>query len=193
MRFIDVPKLQKANIQSGSMRVTARQINLMLWTAAACLCGIAGLVLILGVMLPAKVDATAAAVSPAGDKRPVPSAQASLPPLESFESIWAKPLRRALVDAPVSAQPVLPAGSVVAAPGAVPLTLVGTIGNSLAMLQSLSGAVDVKGVGQQLAGAEITAIRPGEVDVRYNGLALTLTKPKNPPPLPGIIGVPSGQ
>jgi len=192
MRLIDVPKLRKANLRGSSTRMTARQINQALWAAAACLGGMAVLVLLFGVLIPTSISTPA---PPArvkdNEKHAMPSAQASLPPLESFESIWAKPLRRALIEAPVSPQGMTPAGPVMAAPGALPITLVGTIGNTLAMLQNPDGSVVVRGVGEQLAGAEVTAIRPGQIDVRYNGQALTLNMPRNVTPYPGIVGNPN--
>jgi len=173
------------------MRMTARQINQALWAAAACLCGVAVIVLVFGVLLPTSVGNARTEAPGSGDKHAMPSAQASLPSLESFESIWAKPLRRTLVDSPAGSSPTTPAGPVVAAPGAVPITLVGTIGTTLAMLQNPDGSVVVKGIGDQLAGAEVTAIRPGQVDVRYNGLALTLTKHRDAVPFPRIVGNPN--
>jgi hypothetical protein len=174
--------------------MTARQINQMLWSAAACFCGGAVIVVLLGVLIPTTASTPAQPIQ-SGDvgKHTMPSAQASLPPLESFESIWTKPLRRALLEGPVTAQAMTPAGPVVAVPGALPITLVGTIGNTLAMLQNPDGSVVVRGVGDQLAGAEVIAIRPGQIDVRYNGQALTLNKPKEATPYPGIVGNPNNQ
>jgi hypothetical protein len=177
MRLIDLPTLRKANLRSGPTRMTARQINQALWITAACLCGIAALVLVLGVLLPVNAKPPADEVSKSAGKHSTPGEQASLPSLESFESIWPKPLRRPMVDAPVA--PPAPTGPGIAVAGAVPMTLVGTIGNSLAMLQTPDGTIALKGVGEQLAGADVVAVRPGEVDLRYGGRDLTLTKPKD--------------
>jgi hypothetical protein len=187
MRLIDVPKLRKANLRGSSTRMTARLINQMLWVTAACFCGVAVLVVLLGVLIPTTASTPAQPAHSADHDKHAP------PALESFESIWAKPLRRALIEGPVTPQAMTPAGPVVAAPGALPITLVGTIGNTLAMLQNPDGSVVVKGVGDQLAGAEVTAIRPGQIDVKYNGQALTLNKPKDTTPYPGIVGNPNNQ
>ena len=61
-----------------------------------------------------------------------------------------------------------------------PLTLVGTVGSSLAMLQSADGNVELKAVGESLGGMKVLAIRPSQVDVQYNGKKLTLDKVKPP-------------
>ncbi|HZK82385.1 MAG TPA: hypothetical protein VFC46_14990, partial [Humisphaera sp.] len=59
-----------------------------------------------------------------------------------------------------------------------PVTLVGTVGTSLAMLRGPDGVISVLSVGDQLAGAQVLAIRPAQIDVRFNSRTLTLDKPK---------------
>src|SRR5579863_7368290 len=102
MRLIDEPKLRKANLLGSSTRMTARQINQMLWSAAACFCGGAVIVVLLGVLIPTTASTPAQPIHSSDvEKHATPTAQASLPPLESFESIWTKPLRRPLTEATV--------------------------------------------------------------------------------------------
>src|SRR5437763_201354 len=48
-------------------------------------------------------------------------------------------------------------------------TLVGTIGESLALLRAPDGAVEIRGVNESLNGLEVVSVRPGEARVRYNG------------------------
>ena len=60
----------------------------------------------------------------------------------------------------------------------LPFTLVGTIGDSLALLRGADGNVEIKGVDENIAGAQVVAISPGEIRVRYNGKIAKLVKPK---------------
>lgn len=62
------------------------------------------------------------------------------------------------------------------APSALRLTLVGTIGQSLAMLRTADGSVEVCGVGETVGGAEVVSVRPRRVEVRINGQLVALTK-----------------
>ena len=57
------------------------------------------------------------------------------------------------------------------------LTLVGTIGTTLALLKTPTNTVEVRGVGESLNGVTVLAVRPSEVDVRFNGQILKLAKP----------------
>jgi hypothetical protein len=57
--------------------------------------------------------------------------------------------------------------------------LVGTIGNSVALVRTgAGGAIEVKGVGEQVNGAKIVAIRPMQVDVEVGGARMTIVKPR---------------
>ena len=103
----------------------------------------------------------------------------SLPPLAAFEEIWNRPLRQPLGTAmPIAQQspdpvPVAPP----TAAGTVPVSLVGTIGSSLAMFKTPANAVEICGVGESFNGVMLLAVRPAEVDVRFNGRVVKLTKP----------------
>jgi len=57
-----------------------------------------------------------------------------------------------------------------------PLTLVGTIGNSLAMLKTRDGKIELKGVGESISGITILTITPAKVEARYNGRTISLDK-----------------
>jgi hypothetical protein len=70
-------------------------------------------------------------------------------------------------------------GTVVEGSGA-PFVLVGTIGDSLAMVRTASGAVEIKGVGELANGAKIVAIRPWQVEVEVGGARMTINKAREP-------------
>jgi hypothetical protein len=165
--------------------MSVRQLNHALWISASACCGIAILVVVLGVLLPITSSATDAPELKRSSRSLHAGSQALLPPLESFDSIWAKPLRRPLVDPPVAAQPG--PTQTVASAASLPVTLVGTIGTSLAMLRAADGSISLKGIGDQISGAEVIAIRPGQIDVRSGGQTLTLSKPPDADPQTGIV------
>lgn len=155
--------------------MTSRQINLGLWTLTAIVSIAAVAIAFVGLwMLPSATPLGTAATQPVAPAAG-PGASAALPSLESFEPIWPKRIRRPLTDAPiVSASPS--AAPPAAGQSSFPATLVGTIGTSLAMLQMPDGSIALKGVGDEVAGAEVLAIRTAAIDVRYGGRAITLNK-----------------
>src|SRR4051794_31940385 len=104
MKLIDPSALRSVNIRGGAARISVRQRNQALWIAAGFCCGVAVLVALLGVVIPTTPASTDGAESKPGSRRARSGSEASLPTLESFESIWAKSLRRPLVDSP-AAQP----------------------------------------------------------------------------------------
>jgi hypothetical protein len=150
-----------------------RRINAVLWSATAVFA--AGAVAVMAWAVLAPLPVTPAAGAPRDRARMSGDGRSALPAIESFEAVWQVRLRRPLVDG----EPELAAGAVPtpASGTAPPLTLVGTIGTSLAMLRTPSAQVEVRGVGEQLLGAEVVAVRPAQVDLRYNGQVVTLSKP----------------
>jgi hypothetical protein len=161
--------------------MNARQLNLTLWTLAATLAGAATIALALGLFLPLRglLPSANSVSSRAASTRP---AARGLPTRDEVESIASLDLRRPLVDAPATA-PILearPARAILPASEQPPLTLVGTIGSSLAMLRTAGGEVEVRGVGEEAGGVKVTAIRPAQVDIEFNGRPMTLDKPKEP-------------
>src|SRR5690349_10773913 len=161
--------------------MNARQVNLSLWTLAATLAGAAVVALVLGLLLPLRGLAPSARSVASRTASTRPSAR-GLPTRDEIESVASLDLRRPLVDAPTTA-PIVeahPARAVVPAAEQPPFTLVGTIGSSLAMLRTAGGEVEVRGVGEETAGVKVTAIRPSQVDIEFNGRPMTLDKPKEP-------------
>jgi hypothetical protein len=59
--------------------------------------------------------------------------------------------------------------------------LVGTIGDSLAMFRMPDGSIALKGIGDDLEGSSVIAIRPDQVDLQSNGKRTTVSKPPAPP------------
>ena len=152
--------------------MTSRQINLGLSATAATLAVGAIVCASLVALAPlrhARNDGTSSASAPT-------TQPTSLPPLEALQQAASVPLRRTTeVATTQEASPVVASSS-----DAPPVTLVGTIGTSLALLRTPAGQVELKAVGEEAMGAKVLAIRPAQVDVRFNGQSVTLHKPKEP-------------
>lgn len=160
--------------------MTARQINLLLRTAAAVVCGVGVLATAGLVVLPLRVSAAHGQSVHPQDAPSSADVLTTLPPIESFSAAWTGPLRRPLVDvdAPPVETPTVTTNAVAATSGSTAqFALVGTVGTSLAMLRGPDGVVMVKGVGDLIAGAVVVAIRPTRVDLRMNGSIVTVEKP----------------
>jgi hypothetical protein len=159
--------------------VSARRINLILRTLAVAMTAGAIGALAWAFLSPVKVDTDSA-----GLRRMAPAASApaadSLPPLASFEPIWKLDLRKPLDGAPAAAPLARQAAATAPANNGIPITLVGTIGDSLALVRTADGAVEVKAVGESAAGAKIVSVRPSQIDVEFAGQVVTLRKPKVP-------------
>ena len=161
--------------------MNVRKLNLSLWTLAAVLAAGALLSAALALLLPVEVaydEQAAAHQTRPATSQASPDAQL---PLQSFAPVWALNLRRPLSDSP----PATNTNTQVENPGTTsgsgaPFILVGTIGDSLAMVSTASGVVELKGVGEQAHGAKIIAIRPAQVDIEMGGARMTVTKPREP-------------
>jgi hypothetical protein len=97
-----------------------------------------------------------------------------------MEPIWNLRLRAELSgsSAPVEAAPAPAFAAAQAVNANLPVTLVGTIGESLAMLQGAGGEVEIRAVGEAMDGIEILQVKPARVEIRYNGRVITLEKPR---------------
>lgn len=155
--------------------MTARQINQALWIATAACVALAAGVVLLGVALPVGSPGEAAGEAKTGGRPVAAATTTAVPPLDSFDAIWPKPLRRSLNEG-VAAQAAATAAPPVSAAAGLPVSLAGTIGNSLALLKLSDGSVVARRAGDSVGGADVLAIRPGEVDVRFAGRSVTLTK-----------------
>jgi hypothetical protein len=161
--------------------LNVRKVNLSLWTLTAVVC--AGGLAAAGVAIFSPVEV--AYDVPAGPRKTPATSQASPDAqmgLDEFATAWTLNLRKPLNDSPGNAttattQSENPA-TVVDGSGA-PFVLVGTIGDSLAMVQTAAG-VEIKSVGELANGAKIVAIRPWQVDVEVGGQRRTIVKPREP-------------
>jgi hypothetical protein len=159
--------------------MNVRRVNRGLWTLTAALAAAAFACAVLGVVVPVE--------APVADtelwRRPAATSQASPDsqlPLSAFESIWALNLRKPLTESAADAARTTDANpTTMATGGGGPFVLVGTIGNSVALVRAgAGGAIEVKGVGEQVNGAKIVAIRPMQVDVEVGGARMTIVKPR---------------
>ncbi|HEV8607957.1 MAG TPA: hypothetical protein VGQ99_21660 [Tepidisphaeraceae bacterium] len=96
---------------------------------------------------------------------------ANVPALADIQAILDKPLRHNLTGSTETNIAIAAQNS--ADP---PLVLVGTIGNSLAMLKTRDGKIELKAVGESVAGMTIVTIAPSKVEARYNGKLISLDK-----------------
>lgn len=119
--------------------------------------------------------------------RPATHAVASLPSLPDFETIWARRLRPSF--GPAVADGMTP--GIATVPGAATpqtvagVTLVGTIGSSVALVRDGAGNVEAHQVGETVAGGgEVVAVRPSEMDLRVNGQVVTLRRIADAPATP---------
>jgi hypothetical protein len=153
--------------------MTSRQINLVLWSATAALGVSTAVAIVSGLMVPLALPAQAQANTP-GSGRPVPT---TAPVVRLELAALDRPLRLPLSDAaPAPADQA--ATSAMAAQGAAPFALVGTIGDSVAMFRMPDGSISVKEMGDQINGATVLAVRPAQADVMLNGTRTTLEKIK---------------
>jgi hypothetical protein len=159
--------------------MNVRRVNRGLWGLTAVLSAgvVAGAVL--GVMLPveAPVENVDLGRRAAATSQTSPDSQL---PLSAFESIWALDLRKPLTGSAAEVARKTDANpAMMATGGGGPFVLVGTIGNSVALVRTgAGGAIEVKGVGEQVNGAKIVAIRPMQVDVEVGGARMTIVKPR---------------
>ena len=154
--------------------MTPRTLNTLLWTGAI-LC-VAGSALAVAVAVTLPLDE--APQERTGTDHRIPSTQPVESISETFalDNVWSRSLRTGLTEAAPTMQRT---GN--AQPSGTPqLLLVGTIGQSVALLQS-GGSVEAALVGDTVAGAEVISIRPGEVQLRQNDQLFTLTKSAEEP------------
>jgi hypothetical protein len=162
--------------------MNVRKLNISLWTLTAVVA--AGGIVVAGWAFVAPVEVAFDEPAPAHKWTPAtsqasPDAQLSL---ESLTPIWNLTLRKSLTDSAgntaTNTQQENPA-TMLDGSGA-PFVLVGTIGDSLAMVRTAAGTVEIKGIGEQANGAKILAIRPWQVDIELNGERKTVVKPREP-------------
>jgi hypothetical protein len=158
--------------------VNVRQVNSMLWATAVVMAAGAIGVLAWAVWSPVAVEGRVGSSRGAAPAS-APVSGESIGPLAAFEPVWKLDLRKPL-DGLIVATGARPAAATLPVNQGPPITLVGTIGDSVALVRLADGRVEVKAVGESAAGVRIVAVRPAQVDVEFGGQVLTLKKPKEP-------------
>jgi hypothetical protein len=143
--------------------MTIRQTNLAMKLAARLMIGGGLVALATAMLLPLETRSTTSNTLPANNSSAASTAN-DLPPLESFDVVFTAPLR-----------PQVTASSSSVATSAAGMTLVGTVGDMVALVQS-NNNVEARLVGERFDGNEILAVRAGEADVRTGNGVVTLRK-----------------
>lgn len=161
----------------------------MLRSTAALLVLLAVGVVAGALLLPASPGGGESALLARGkpDTRPT---TAVLPSLPEFERVWNRRLRPSFETAvamPEAAGPVTGVQATVApAVSGTSVAVVGTIGDSIALIRDAAGNVEARQVGETIAGVgTVVAVRPSEVDLQQNGQRITLRRvAETPEPTP---------
>ena len=143
-------------------------------------CFAAGTVAAIAAAFLIPLESTARDATPT--TRPASQSLASrdAPSLAEFEPIFQAVLRPAPTEALTEATVVAEAAPAPTVPDGIALTLVGTIGQSLALLRNAQGEVELRGVGDTAGGATVVSIQPSRVEMQHNGRSIVLEKPKEP-------------
>jgi len=149
--------------------MTSRRINLFLWTGSVLLCACA--VGAIAWTLLTHIDSEPLAQIHQTIPTTNPTAMVNLPSPTDMQPFLDKPLRHNLTNAAPTTLATTQINST-----DPPLTLVGTIGNSLAMFKTRDGRIELKAVGESIAGFTIVTIAPSKVEARYNGRLIQLEK-----------------
>jgi hypothetical protein len=157
--------------------VNVRRVNFALLAAAALMTAAGVAALALAVLTPVRLEQPPVS-SGANPPATSPRADSAVLAMASFEPVWALELRKPLDGA--AAPATAPSTPSPHAGNPTPITLVGTIGDTLVLLQTQGGVIEVKGVGESVAGAKIVSVRPSEVDLESAGRITTLKKPRDP-------------
>jgi hypothetical protein len=149
--------------------MTSRQINMFLWTASGMLCALAIGAAAWVVLHPVETVLVTQSTHPIPTT--YPTAMVNLPSLDEVQPFLDKPLRHNFSGAIPTTVATAQQNS--SDPG---LILVGTIGNSLAMLKTRDGRIELKAVGESISGLTIVTISATKVEARYNGKLISLDK-----------------
>jgi hypothetical protein len=165
--------------------MTVNRINSLLTLSAGACCAVAVLSLVAAVLLPfdSATDGDEAALATASASARDP---ATAPTSDPGEAVWARVFRAPLNDSTIGNGAAAP--PVAAANNPQSLSLVGTIGDTLALIRLQDGSVVARGVGDELgegAGSVVT-IGPKGVELSVKGQRVLLSKPQ-PATSTGVI------
>jgi hypothetical protein len=154
--------------------ITPRRVNLALKAMAVVLVLGAVMVVVAGSVMPLQSGDGGPDSSKLDGAHRLPV----LPALVDYQAALNAPLRQSLDDLPPASDAPQPPVEVPADGAGTGLTLVGTIGDSLALLRFSDGAVTVHALGDRLVnGMELVSIQPAEVQLRAGSQVTTLRKP----------------
>jgi hypothetical protein len=162
----------------GRHAMTVKRINSLLKATAVACCALAGLVVAAAVLTPLDLGErepggkNLVASQPGAGRRPT-----TLPAGETGEAYLAHAWRgTARENLAANSQAAPSAGAPGAPPG--PMTLVGTIGDALALIKLPDGSVVAKGVGEEVGDGSVVNIGSKGVEVLINGQHVLLSKPQ---------------
>jgi hypothetical protein len=148
--------------------MTARQINLSLWTTAVLLIAAAGAAVVAGIVWPlAQLDTSPPATQMASKR------ESATDSLDQYAVLWSRRLRD------LSGKTGAPAVASAPADQGATLALAGTVGHTIALLRLPDGTIHVRAVGESLNGMQVISVEPSKVTLRGNGQDMTLVKPKS--------------
>jgi hypothetical protein len=157
--------------------MTSRQINLLL-TCGAITTSVAAVVIVAaGFLMP--ISSSSDGTTRPGSAEFSSSGKPATQPA-GLDRLFARSFRNALDDAPsasAKAAAMSAASTRNATASPLQVTLIGTIGNSLAMLRLADGSVIARGVGEQIEGAELIRIDSASVAFQRDGQQFSIVKP----------------
>jgi hypothetical protein len=156
------------------------RLRLILWLTAA-LAGVGGVLGVFLALTSPLVTAEASGPAPRAAATRSVSVGHAIPPLASFAPAWRLHLRRALVDPPAPVRLASAKSSKRAArPG---VRLIGTIvdgAQSKGLFMTGIATIELKGVGQAVAGATVVAVDNNSATLSSGGETFTLNRERNP-------------
>lgn len=160
--------------------MTLHRQRTVLWIASAALVAVGVLAIVAASIVPydlqRQLDAPrspVATTSPASDRQPT---------LDDFAAVWSKPLRGTPQEP--SPEGSAPAAAQLAAASQSPpseFRLAGTVveqGHCFALLITPEGQVEVKGTGEECAGAKVEEVTERTVKLNVDGRVVTLELPQ---------------
>jgi hypothetical protein len=148
--------------------MTIRQINHLMRAAAITMIAGGVVAIAAAVFVPLNGSKLGSAIDSSAQSRSVSSPPTDLPPLDQFAPVFSAQLR---------GQPGTTSTPVTSATG---LTLVGTIGDQIALVRS-GDDTEARAIGEHFDGGQVIAIRNGEADLRTSDGIVTLHKQAEEP------------
>ncbi len=157
--------------------MTVKRINSLLSATAVGCCALAAIAVVAAVLVPLDLGGQQAGGANVSTSHQGAGRRPTTLPVETGEGYLAHAWRgTAGENVAANPQATPNAGTPGAAPG--PMTLVGTIGDALALIKLPDGSVVAKGVGEEVGDGSVVNIGSKGVEVLVNGQHLMLSKPQ---------------